>query len=362
MTTFNALYYPTWNPPVDFFRAALLFFDRFEVIIPEDVPANYSEANARVVELIPDAFVERRERQYEIDLSEKGWRRFERALDLLVEEHPPTNKVDFLIGPGAEFRIEGYVFTHDAKMNDRIRTLLEERRLLRTELDDYVGALSPSMKGFRVVDERASCLLLSLLADSIARRNRLRTITDEPVGYALNSMNSHDATWQSEVEAHLATAIITSEVPDTIGVLATEQFVDLRNRFEDLRTIFQRAVRDLCNDNMLYTLTDSRSLTESVNEITREYGEGVQRFRSSSFCAGLGSWAPLSVGVLGSALGLAGDLRLGILGAGLGVAVQLYEKFKAVKYEDSIQGSQRLISGLRRDLLAPNVVNRLSVG
>ena len=91
MPTFNALYYPTWNPPVDFFRAALLFFDRFEVIIPEGVPANYEEANARVIDLIPDAFLERRAEHYDIRLPSDGWSRFVRALDLLVDESTPAD-------------------------------------------------------------------------------------------------------------------------------------------------------------------------------------------------------------------------------------------------------------------------------
>ena len=93
MPPLNILYYPTWNPPPEYLRSVLLFFDRFEVIIPTDVPAEYDDANARIIDVLPDAFYERRERHYEFDLDALGWQRFERALDLLVEQKPPAKGV-----------------------------------------------------------------------------------------------------------------------------------------------------------------------------------------------------------------------------------------------------------------------------
>lgn len=358
MTVFNALYYPTWNPPVEFFRATLLFFDRFEVIIPEDVPANYDEANARVVDLVPDAFFERRERRYDLDFDSGGWQRFERALDLLVEEAPPSKTISLHIEPSGKQRIEGHVFLHDAKIGHRIKEALEERRLLRPDLDFLAGELPT--KGFHVVDERATGLVLSLLADSIARRHLLRTITDEPIGYTLNALNSGQASSQAAVQAQLASSIITTEVPDAIGTMSPQEFVELRKRFEDLRKPFQRAMRDLCSDHMLYDIKDQESLETKIREIAADYGREVEKIRSSRLGSSIANWVPFGVGVLGSTLGIPGWLPLSLAGAGLGIGVQLYEKTRANRVEDAQERSQRLIAGLRSELLSRNVIQKLA--
>lgn len=358
MAAFSALYYPTWNPPVDFFRAALLFFDRFEVIIPKGVPANYYEGNARVIELIPDAFYERREGQYDFNLSGEHWQRFQKALDIFVEEAPPSKTIKMLIGRDGKQRIEGHVLLHDAKINRMIKHELESRQLIRPDLEPYAGDLPAD--GFHVVDERASCLILSLLADSIAQRHTLRTITDEPIGYTLNALNSGQIIRQADAQAQLASSIITTEVPDAIKALKPQQFVDLRKRFEDLRKPFQRAIRDLCDDNMLTSIKDGETLEDKIREIAKDYHQEVEKLRSSNLGTTFASWVPFSVGVLGSVLGIPGSIPLSLTGLGLTLAVQIYEKTRSGRYEDAIERSQRLIAGLRTDLLSPSVIKRLA--
>jgi hypothetical protein len=358
MSVFNALYYPTWNPPADFFRAALLFFDRFEVIIPQDVPAGYDEANARVVELIPDAFLERRERQYNLDFDQEGWERFERALDLLVDQERPTNKIQIISEPGGVRRIGGHVFLHDAKLSDHIKHLLESRKLLRPELQVLAGDLRG--KGFHVVDERATNLILSLLADNIAQKNLLRTITDEPIGYAVNALNAGQATSQAGVQAQLASSIITTEVPKDISSLTPQQYVELRKRFEPLRRSFQLAVRDLCDVHMLSMVRDRQTLDDKIRELSEGYHHEIEKLRKGGIRTALAEWTKFSVGVLGSTLGIPGVLSLSVLGAGLSFVVQIHDKLRPKQYEDAIERSQRLIAGLRSDLLAPRVLQKLS--
>jgi hypothetical protein len=185
----------------------------------------------------------------------------------------------------------------------------------------------------------------------------LRTITDRPVGYAFNALNDK----KGQVEAHLASAIITTEIPVAVASLTPKQFVELRERFSELRFTFQRAVRDLCDDHLLYRLSDQGALDEAVHDIARDFHQQVEKFRKSTVGTTVASWAPFSVGVLGSSLGLTGNLSFGLAGFGLGVAVQVYEKFKSKRPEHFVARSQRLISGMRKDLLAPRVVNWLAL-
>jgi hypothetical protein len=247
---------------------------------------------------------------------------------------------------------------HNAKINHEIRWALEKRGLLRPDLRHI-----PEESGKRdvqVVDECASRLILSLIADSLARRHRLRTITDEPLGYTLNALNARRLNDRRAAEASLATAIISTDIPKTIGLLNAEQYVELRKRFEEVRVPFQRAVRDLCDDHRLYDLTGETELNEAISDIAEDYRKAVDRFRSSSFASALTVWVPFSIGMLGGTLGLAGNSALGAIGFGLSVAVQLFEKCRMAKPADSVERSQRLISGLRQELLSPRLVKKLA--
>jgi hypothetical protein len=358
MPPLNILYYPTWNPPPEYLRSVLLFFDRFEVIIPTDVPAEYDDANARIIDVLPDAFYERRERHYEFDFDASGWQRFERALDLLVEQKPPAKGVRIVTDPDGAMRFKDHVLTHDAKLNDRIKPLLTERKLLRPNLDRLSKSIG--RRGFHVVDERAACLILSVLADTLARRHMLRTMTDEPIGFTLNSLNRERLSNRLAVEARLASTILTAEIPETIGVLSPEEYVELRKRYEEIRTPFRRAVRLLYDDHMLDTVSDAGQLEEVMAEVVADYGNGVSRFRKSRLAKRLKNWTSLGLGTLGTALTLTGNFTLGAIGSGLGLSVQFFEKFAVDRPEGDIEQSQRLFCGLRQDLLDPRFVERLA--
>ena len=407
MSTFNALYYPSWNPPVEYLRAALLFFDRFEVIIPEGVPADYHRANQQVFDLIPDAFQERREHHYELDLHGERWGRFERALDIIAEDRRPRESTtrpparrpgksrkgsqmplfpeeagspedredmptrmesedSILEGPPMSFRdgglgglqIGGDVLTHDSKMSHMVKDALKMRGLLRPDLRHIPEEAGKT--GFHVVDRRASGLILSILADTLAQRYRLRTITDEPLGYTLNSLNAQHSDSRRAAEMSLASAIISTEIPETVGLLTAEEYVELRKRFEGVRVPFQRAVRDLCDDNALYSITDPKALEEATRDVAEEYGKGIVQFRKSSFSTSLKAWAPFSLGVLGGALGIMDGVTVGAVGLGLTVAVQLYEKCQIAKPGGYGEQSQRLMSGLRRELLDPKLLRKMA--
>lgn len=354
MKTFNALYYPTWNPPTEFFRSTLLFFDKLDVIIPEGVDAKYEEDNQRICELIPDAFGERRERRYKIDLTEDGWQRFGMALDLIAETKPPSDKVVFTISTNGTTRIEGHVLTHDAKMTHRIQSMLTERKLLRPEMTQLAEQLSGS-EGFHVVDERASCLILALLADTQSRRHGLRTITDEPVPFSVNVLNAETSSHRNTVNAALAASIVHTEVPRTIGVLTPHEFVEIRKRFEEVRLPFQRAVVSMSDDRLLSSISDAASLQDAITEITKDYREAVENLRQSRSWSNVKDWTPFGLTTLTTLPGLYSSVAAdgptalalaGVAGGFIQIGVTLYQQVAATKHEDDAQKSQRLLAGL----------------
>jgi hypothetical protein len=270
-------------------------------------------------------------------------------------EPEPQIRIHF---EGMWSHIDKHVLVHDAKVNYMIKDALRRRGLLRSDLEHIPE--TAGKRDFHVVDKHAAGLILSLLADSLARRHRLRTITDEPLGYTLNSLNARHFADHRAAEASLASAIISTDIPKTVGLLTAEQYVELRKRFEEVGIPFQRAVRDLCDDHRLYNLRGEAELSEAISDIAEDYRKAVDRFRNSSFASTLMAWTPFSIGTLGGTLGLTGNSALGAIGFGLGVAVQLFEKCRMAKPEDSVGRSQRLISGLRQELLNPRLVNKLA--
>jgi hypothetical protein len=370
MATFNALYYPTWNPSPEFFRSALLFFDRLEVIVPENVEARYDESNSRVCELIPEAFGERRESHYEIDLTEDGWQRLGNAFDLIVEAKPPSSDMVIEVSKDGMVRFKGHVLTHDAKMSMRIQSMLKERKLLRTDMTKMARELFGRDGGFHVVDERASCLILALLADSQSRRHRLRTITDEPIPYSFNVLNAETSSNRHSVNAALASTIIKTEVPHAIGMLSPDDYVELRKRFEEVRQPFQRAVASMSDDNLLSSISDPATLQDAISQITSDYGKEVERLRRTLNWSGVKEWTPFGLTALATLPGLytsvssEGPLSLALAGLAGGVVqigVTLYQQVVAAKNENDEQKSQRFFAGLRNELIDPNVLRRLTL-
>lgn len=272
-----------------------------------------------------------------------------------ILEGPPMSFRDGGLGG---LQIGGDVLTHDSKMSHMVKDALKMRGLLRPDLRHIPEEAGKT--GFHVVDRRASGLILSILADTLAQRYRLRTITDEPLGYTLNSLNAQHSDSRRAAEMSLASAIISTEIPETVGLLTAEEYVELRKRFEGVRVPFQRAVRDLCDDNALYSITDPKALEEATRDVAEEYGKGIVQFRKSSFSTSLKAWAPFSLGVLGGALGIMDGVTVGAVGLGLTVAVQLYEKCQIAKPGGYGEQSQRLMSGLRRELLDPKLLRKMA--
>ena len=195
------------------------------------------------------------------------------------------NKIEILLVPGGPRRVEGHVQLHDAKLNSRIKTELESRRLLRPDFVPLLKAFT--YEGFHWVDERASRLILSMHADNIARQHGLRTITDEPIGYTLNALSERQTTRQAGVQSQLACSVISTEVPDMIKMLSPEEFVELRKRFEPVRKPFQRAMRELCDDYMLADMSDAATLDCKIREIVQDYHREVEKFRSGRFASAI---------------------------------------------------------------------------
>jgi hypothetical protein len=245
--------------------------------------------------------------------------------------------------------------------------MLTERQLLRPEMTHLAEKVSGS-EGFHVVDERASCLILALLADTQSRRHRLRTITDEPIPFSLNVLNAETSSHRNAVNAALAASIIHTAVPRTIGVLAPDEFVEMRKRFEQVRLPFQRAVTSMSDDNLLGSISDPATLQDAISQITKDCRDAVEHIRQSHSWSSVKDWTPFVLTTLATLPGLYSSVAAdgltalplaGLAGGFVQIGVTLYQQVAATKHEDDTQKSQRLLAGLRSDLLDYNLLRRL---
>jgi|GEM_PF-4611199 len=366
MPKFKALYYPSWNPPPEFFRSTLLFFDEINVIIPKGVEAEYNESNQRICDLLPDVRGEVRESHYEMQSDEWIWKRIEKAFASLVEENNPSEQNFVPPATGANIHVPGHVLLYNAKLDRRIQLLLEEKQLTRPELLPFVESLS-GKTGFQIVDERASNLVLSLIADTQAQRFGLRTITDKPLPFAVNFLNS-ETTSRARANAALASVIIQSQIPQTIKDISPEEFVELRKRFEEIRLPFKIAIEELSNNGMLHSISDKKTFESALVDITRSYQDAMKGLHSK-LSDKFTTWIPFNLTALATIHGLfssidpdenMANMATTLAMGAVTIGVSYYQQVTSKPFESNVTKSQRLLAGLRSELLNPELIRRMT--
>ncbi len=131
MPAFNVLYYPSWNPPVKWFRSMLLFFDRVEVIRPKDVCPQYDPANEDVFNLVPHVFGEIKRHQYEMQLNVRNKEILKNAFGYIAQTlAPQKKKVKVRVFKDGNISVPGYSRLHVSKIPPYVSHLLEKNSLI----------------------------------------------------------------------------------------------------------------------------------------------------------------------------------------------------------------------------------------
>lgn len=353
MPSFAALYYPAWNPPSAWLRSSLLFFDKIEFIIPTDVPAEYDRANAEVFDLLPDAVGEVRDNSYDLNLSNEAEERIKTAFDEIAENDATASPSELRNG---SVEIEGHTWLHQSKTARNIYNLLEERSLVRDFPSDSIGR-----SGFWPVNTKAANLILSLIADQYAAEKGVRTITDEELDFSVVSLNALGIDQSASAESQLACSVIQSSIPRTINTLSSSDYVELRKRFEQVRIPFQRAVREICDDNMLSRIRDANELKQRIESAVKEFYDSVEALRRQPWVAKYKEWVEFGIGSMSTCLCLHDDWWLKGTGAVASVGLLLYHKVYRKQYESAATEAHRLVAGMREKLLQPKLVRRLAI-
>lgn len=351
MTEYSALYYPSWDPPVAWLRAMLLFYDKINVILPKDVEPQYDEANARVIELIPDAFDPIRESKYTIDYNKFNIQIISKAFDYIAEVDPcaKTDRVKMLIS-GEGKSIAGYSFLHDSKFTDKILDMLVGRKLCLPEFEE---------NGFYPVNRQASCLILSLLADNYASQKGIRTVTERSLDYTVNALNHDFVPSRGSVQGHLASAVIRLEVPANLSNLTAKEYVEYRKLFGNVREPFHKALNELYDDNLLSSINAPKILEDKIRAITKDFCREIDNIRKSKTYSKIKKVAFISLNSLAAICVLMPDPFTKILGTGVIVSVAAYQTLKPIEYVTNKTYTQRLLANFDKDLIPESLIKKL---
>lgn len=361
MAAFRALYYPSWNPPVKWLRSMLLFFDQIQVIRPLEVEnPHYHEANKAVFDLIPHAFGEIRKRHYEMSLVPRNKQVLASALDHIATRTAHYNNKKFTVQffPGGSLSVPGYAFLHVSKLNRWVLNQLERRSLILTVAEpmfqDHLD------RGFRLVERRASNLVLALLADYYGQEQRLRTVTDENLAYIVNALNVDPSRQRDAAAMNLASAIIRVEIPENIETLRASDYVALRDRYEELREPFQHAIRQLCDDYQLAGIRSKEQFDEAVRSASQGFCAETEQLRSMQWAKRVKKWTVMGLGVLSSfcSLGVGATVALG---TGISVALHVYQGLRCTDHITGKRRAQQLLGDLKGELAHPVLLRKITL-
>lgn len=351
---FQALYYPSWNPPVKWLRSMLLFFDKVNVIRPEEVlNPGYHTDNVAVFDLIPQAFGEIRKKHYGLTLNEPENELLKSTLDCIASERP-HRPYETRIDRDGRVDVTGCTLLHVSKIPNDLYRELESRSLIIKDVS--FGEDS----GFHLVDTDASNLILSFLANQYGSSQGLRTLTDKRLGYVGSVFNTTRQTRDQLAVMNLAANILKVSIPDEIEKLNPQQYVDIRSRYEELREPFQHMLRTICDDYMLAEISSKGAYEEAVRTATRDFYLQTTRLHSTEWGRRIKKWGVISLGALSSFCTLGAGTTIKI-GAGISASLHVYQGLSETTPVTEKRRVQQLIGGLRGEIIHPTLLRRVLI-
>ena len=361
MPKFEALYYPSFEPPAIWLRSFLLFFDRIRTIVPDDVDFKPSEEISKLVDLIPDIFETVSVEEQDADVDALNLRRMRSAFQIIGKREPKANReeIKVIIDKDGSVRIAGHTFLHDRKMSGKVRSLLEEFKLIK-ELDGIAEAIGA--QNFSVVNENASDLIVSQVADRVAKRYGWNTVTDRKIDFTVNALNAFQyESSRTEPQGMLVCSIINCEIPQEIRHVGLKKYKAVREAYSDIREPFQRVVAELSDLYRLEAIGDRQILEQRVREITKEFDAEVEKYKKSNFGRKVSRWIPIGIGGLASLAGAVfAEPTIMISSAAVSVAIQVVQELGRMN-ESQLESSDvyRLIARMQRDILRTAEIKRL---
>ncbi|MGA2904245.1 MAG: hypothetical protein ABSD98_10465 [Candidatus Korobacteraceae bacterium] len=316
MSEYALLYYPDFQPDPVWLKKVLLLADRVTRIVPTDVKLDDPDELLRLQSHVPDCLSSLAPREDDIALDSQNLPRLKKAFAHLGQSNDVGRARNVTIQiSGGTVSFEGHTFLHASKVSPEIEEALRRNGLmLEASLNDFAD------RGFFIVNETASDLILCGIAERMSRRTGLDAITDKPLPFALGALNGLDIEPRDNlngVEGALLSSLARMLIPSEVAVLAPDKYGELREAYGSIRATFKELTATLSRVNRLDNIGDADELRNQIDGTAREFLHEYERFRKTRHAAIFRDWMPFCVGGVLSVAAAAVDPRyaVGIIGA-----------------------------------------------
>jgi hypothetical protein len=352
----EALYYPNIEPPIAWLRSAALLFDTVRSIVPLDTEAFLSQELLDFAEYT-EAWVPFRPTEGTALLLDISDHDLDEAFSSIPSKWKEAKKLEIIIEPSGQQRVTDHVFMHRSKLSDRVCDRLEAHGLM----------LPPEFNegDWRIVNEQASDLVLSYIADRLAARQGWTSITDREGFYVFNAVGrANSFNPPDNADDRLARLMVTELIPDVIDRLSIEKYSELRKRYEPIRERLSLFVNQMVLENRLGHIGDAAELEEAIQDCVRDLKKEVLSFRASNLGKAVRKWAPFSISSLITIAGRAAHLdpvwsmSLG----GAGIVLSILDKTGILQNRVMKHGEMvRLLAAARNDIIGSLDIKRYLV-
>jgi hypothetical protein len=190
--------------------------------------------------------------------------------------------------------VPGGVWLSKSKITDEILKLLVKYKLANMDLFAHGNPFN-SGDTFPVQEE-ASNLIVSYVADRVAARTGLDTITDVEIPYTVHSLDALGASTASihrEGEGLLAAAVANLEVPDGIERLEAHDYQELHQSFQEIREPFHALIDALSRRFKLDRQQSSAALEIRIQQALNEYRKQMTNYRKHATTRSVNKWVPI---------------------------------------------------------------------
>lgn len=295
MNNWQALYYPTIEPPMKWLRSAALFFESVRSFVPADSDKLLSEEILRFTDATA-AWSPYRPDEQTASLMDLPDGKLELAFSAIATSQPSDRKkITITIERGGKTSFANHVFMHRSKLTNRVIERLKAHGLTLSE--EWSGDLAGA--DWFLIDERASDFILSYIADKLAAHQGWTSITDDEACFVFNAVQSSECQADPpDAKDQIARMMVTELVPDVVETLALDKYCELRKRYGAIRDKLAVFINEMTIKNRLDHIHRPEELRDAVQESVRELREEVVRFRESKFGRAFRRWGPFTLSSL----------------------------------------------------------------
>jgi hypothetical protein len=303
MTKFEVLYYPEFEPPEVWLRSYLLFYDKINTIIPDEVKNPFSFNISQFLDVIPDTLEGISPRDKEISIRGNNLELLNRAFKSINEQQKDNKKFpDIFLYNNGKIGFGGdFITIHDKKFSLAITSMLEDNHLFFEKQDQMIkhyeqnGIRIPDMKDYKIVNKDAGNLVLSMIADNIGRNYGLNTITYNNFDFVVNELNSIEFQRKNIGKSSLISSMIRCEVPQDITKLSLEQYKEVRENYSDIKLEFHSIINELTSLYCIDEIEDNEILDKKVREISKDFNEQFEQFKKKQTMRKIRKWVPFFI-------------------------------------------------------------------